>query len=148
MSHDQNIKNLILDYPRQALRFFAADEAADIDQRVTITPNRQEQLEDRVGDRFLEVDAPLLPAMAQADFRTAYERYGKLLGAMDIPLAIKSPPSNDTAFYQVEKARRLDELACVQSIARLADSRHGGCAGRMPALPGGVFLRGESRSVG
>jgi len=36
MSHDQNFKNLILDYPRQALQFFAADEAAHIDERVTI----------------------------------------------------------------------------------------------------------------
>ena len=103
MSHDQNFKNLILDYPHQALRFFAADEAADIDQRVTITPNRQEQLEDRVGDRFLEVDAPLLAAMAQADFRTAYERYGKLLGAMDIPLAIKSPPVTTQLFIRLRK---------------------------------------------
>jgi len=60
MSHDQNFKNLILDYPHQALRFFAADEAADIDERVTITPIRQEQLKDRLGDRFLEVDVPLL----------------------------------------------------------------------------------------
>ena len=60
MSHDQNFKNLILDYPRQALRFFAADEAANIDERVTITPIRQEQLKDRLGDRFLEVDVPLL----------------------------------------------------------------------------------------
>lgn len=29
MSHDQNFKNLILDYPRQAWAFFAAEEAAD-----------------------------------------------------------------------------------------------------------------------
>jgi len=29
MSHDQNFKNLILDYPHQALAFFAPDEAAD-----------------------------------------------------------------------------------------------------------------------
>jgi len=29
MSHDQNFKNLILDYPHQALAFFAAEEAAD-----------------------------------------------------------------------------------------------------------------------
>ncbi len=29
MSHDQNFKNLILDYPRESLAFFAAAEAAD-----------------------------------------------------------------------------------------------------------------------
>ena len=30
MSHDQNFKNLILDYPRQALEFFAADAKIDL----------------------------------------------------------------------------------------------------------------------
>jgi hypothetical protein len=58
--HDQNFKNLILDYPRQALAFFAASEAAEIDESVTITPIRQEQLKARLGDRFRELDVPLL----------------------------------------------------------------------------------------
>ncbi|WP_089729203.1 hypothetical protein [Candidatus Thiosymbion oneisti] len=39
--HDQNFKNLILDYPHQALAFFAADEAAAIGT-ARITPVRQE----------------------------------------------------------------------------------------------------------
>ncbi|WP_068635555.1 DUF4351 domain-containing protein [Thauera butanivorans] len=59
-SHDQNFKNLILDYPRQALAFFAASEALDIDASVRITPVRQEQLKSRLGDRFRELDVPLL----------------------------------------------------------------------------------------
>jgi len=59
-SHDQNFKNLILDYPRQALAFFAAQEADEIDERASITPIRQEQLKDRLGDRFHELDVPLL----------------------------------------------------------------------------------------
>ncbi|WP_313054175.1 DUF4351 domain-containing protein [Pseudomonas lopnurensis] len=59
-SHDQNFKNLILDYPRQALAFFAAQEAAEIDEQASITPIRQEQLKDRLGDRFHELDVPLL----------------------------------------------------------------------------------------
>lgn len=59
-SHDQNFKNLILDYPRQALAFFAPEEARDIDNSVRVTPIRQEQLKDRLGDRFHELDAPLL----------------------------------------------------------------------------------------
>ncbi|MGM0984782.1 MAG: DUF4351 domain-containing protein [Pseudomonadota bacterium] len=59
-SHDQNFKNLILDYPREALVFFAADEAGDIDAGVTITPLRQEQLKERLGERFRELDVPLL----------------------------------------------------------------------------------------
>ncbi len=60
VSHDQNFKNLILDYPREALAFFAADEAQDIDASVTITPLRQEQLKERLGERFRELDVPLL----------------------------------------------------------------------------------------
>jgi hypothetical protein len=48
-SHDQNFKNLILDYPRQALAFFAPEEARDIDASVCITPIRQEQLKNRLA---------------------------------------------------------------------------------------------------
>ncbi len=36
MSHDQNFKNLILDYPRQSLAFFAAEEAQGIDATVGV----------------------------------------------------------------------------------------------------------------
>ncbi|THF62998.1 DUF4351 domain-containing protein [Pseudothauera nasutitermitis] len=60
VSHDQNFKNLILDYPRQALEFFAPEEARDLDDAVLITPIRQEQLKNRLGDRFHELDVPLL----------------------------------------------------------------------------------------
>ncbi len=59
-SHDQNFKNLILDYPRQALELFAPAEAQGIDDSVRITPIRQEQLKERLGDRFHELDVPLL----------------------------------------------------------------------------------------
>lgn len=60
MSHDQNFKNLILDYPRQAIQFTAAAEAAAIDQGARILPIRQEQLKERLGERFRELDTPLL----------------------------------------------------------------------------------------
>lgn len=43
-SHDQNFKNLILDYPLQAIAFFSPQEAAGLDESVHITPIRQEQL--------------------------------------------------------------------------------------------------------
>ncbi|MGP9767757.1 DUF4351 domain-containing protein [Halomonas sp. AOP13-D3-9] len=59
-SHDQNFKNLILDYPHDALEFFAAEEAEGLSPSVTITPIRQEQLKERLGDRFHELDVPLL----------------------------------------------------------------------------------------
>jgi len=60
MDHDQNFKNLILDYPHQALAFFAAEEAAAIDSAARIVPIRQEQLKPRLGERFRELDVPLL----------------------------------------------------------------------------------------
>ncbi|PIE38710.1 MAG: hypothetical protein CSA52_01255, partial [Gammaproteobacteria bacterium] len=60
MDHDQNFKNLIVDYPKQALEFFAADEVCPLDDTVKITPVRQEQLKNRLGDRFRELDVPLL----------------------------------------------------------------------------------------
>ncbi len=59
ISHDQNFKNLILDYPRDSLRFFAEPEAFDLADDVEITPVRQEQLKDRLGDHFCELDTPL-----------------------------------------------------------------------------------------
>ncbi|WP_251048181.1 hypothetical protein [Halomonas sp. ISL-56] len=59
-SHDQNFKNLILDYPHESLAFFAAEEAENLTPSVKITPIRQEQLKGRLGDRFHELDVPLL----------------------------------------------------------------------------------------
>ena len=59
-SHDQNFKNLILDYPRQAIELFAPEEAAELDDTVVFTPIREEQLKDRLSDRFIELDIPLL----------------------------------------------------------------------------------------
>jgi len=59
MSHDQRFKNLIVDYPRDALRFFAAAEAQHIDDSVRFIPIRQEQLQERFGERFRELDTPI-----------------------------------------------------------------------------------------
>ena len=60
VSHDQNFKNLILDYPREALAFFVPSEAPAPDDDVRIVPARQEQLKERLGDRWRELDVPLL----------------------------------------------------------------------------------------
>ena len=60
MTYDQNFKSLILDYPRQALEFFAAEEVGELDEQARIIPIRQEQLKERLGDRFRELDVPLL----------------------------------------------------------------------------------------
>jgi len=58
MSHDQNFKNLLLDYLHQALAFFAATEA-DAIETAHITPVRQEQFQERLGEHFRELDVPL-----------------------------------------------------------------------------------------
>ena len=59
VSHDQNFKNLILDYPRDALAFFVPEEAPNPDDSVRIFPVRQEQLQERLGNHFRELDVPL-----------------------------------------------------------------------------------------
>ena len=59
-SHDQNFKNLINDYPVASIQFFAPTQAQAIDSNVSIIPVRQEQLKERLGDRFRELDTPLL----------------------------------------------------------------------------------------
>lgn len=59
-NHDQNFKNLILDYPLQSLAFFAKAEAPSPDDKVRMLPVRQEQLKERLGNRFRELDVPLL----------------------------------------------------------------------------------------
>ncbi|MEA1048208.1 hypothetical protein U5801_00020 [Lamprobacter modestohalophilus] len=60
-SHDQNFKNLIIDYPRQAIELFAPDEAEGLSAPgVRYLPVREEQLKERLGDRFRELDTPLL----------------------------------------------------------------------------------------
>ena len=58
--HDQNFKNLILDYPRESLQFFAEHEAGKELEEARILPIRQEQLKERLGERFRELDVPLL----------------------------------------------------------------------------------------
>lgn len=60
MDNDQNFKNLILDYPYAALELFAPGEAINLRQGARIIPIREEQLKDRLGDRFRELDVPLL----------------------------------------------------------------------------------------
>ncbi|MCY3821613.1 MAG: DUF4351 domain-containing protein [Gammaproteobacteria bacterium] len=60
VSHDQNFKNLILDYPRDALAFFAAEEAPLPEDDARVIPIRQEQLQERLGERYRELDTPLL----------------------------------------------------------------------------------------
>ena len=59
ISHDQNFKNLIVDYPLESLALFAPEEAPAPEDDVRVTPLRQEQLKERLGDRFRALDTPL-----------------------------------------------------------------------------------------
>jgi hypothetical protein len=56
MDHDQSFKNLILDYPAQSLEFFA--NVQDL-AGATITPIREEQLQEILGSRYRRLDVPL-----------------------------------------------------------------------------------------
>ncbi len=89
LTHDQNFKNLILDYPRESLEFFAAEECGEMGSDVRITPVRQEQLKDRLGDSFHELDTPLLTEGCSVCPRRR-ERAGQILCPQDSPLL---PPS-------------------------------------------------------
>ena len=60
VSHDHNFKNLIVEYPREALAFFAPDEAPEPDVEASFVPLRQELLKERLGGRFRALDTPLL----------------------------------------------------------------------------------------
>ena len=60
ISHDQNFKNLIVDYPDDALAFLAPDEAPKAGDAVRIVPVREEQLQDGLGRRYRRLDVPLL----------------------------------------------------------------------------------------
>ena len=50
VSHDQNFKNLIVEYPRQALAFFATDESLEPADETSCLPVRQEQLKQRLDE--------------------------------------------------------------------------------------------------
>jgi hypothetical protein len=60
VSHDQNFKNLIIDYPLQAIQLFSPEEAGLLSPDVRVVPLRQEQLKERLGERFRELDVPLM----------------------------------------------------------------------------------------
>jgi hypothetical protein len=59
-SHDQNFKNLIVDFVLDALRFFAAPEAGDLPEGTAVTPLRQEQQKDQLEEGHEETDAVFL----------------------------------------------------------------------------------------
>ena len=60
VSHDQNFKNLIVDYPNEALEFLAPDEAPGRKDEVRIIPVREEQLKGFLSEHYRRLDVPLL----------------------------------------------------------------------------------------
>jgi hypothetical protein len=60
MRQVRNFKDLIRDYPHQALAFFAEEEATDQLVGAEVLRVRREQHKNRLGDRFRELDVPLL----------------------------------------------------------------------------------------
>ncbi|MCG5528483.1 hypothetical protein [Halorhodospira halophila] len=57
--YDQDFKNLIVDYPREAIAFFASQEAVRLDESVRVLPIRQEQLKERLRHHYRALDTPL-----------------------------------------------------------------------------------------
>ena len=49
-----------MDYPKWAIKLFAKSQSKYIDQCKRILPVRQETLQERFGERFREMDTPLL----------------------------------------------------------------------------------------
>ena len=59
ISHDQNFKNLILDFPGEALAFFLPKEQIPLDDSVVVRPIRQEASKLRFWHRNMIMDTPL-----------------------------------------------------------------------------------------
>ena len=59
VSHDQNFKNLVIDYPKAALAFFSPQDGIALDDDAVIIPIRQELPKRRLHHRFFEMDTPL-----------------------------------------------------------------------------------------
>ena len=116
-SHDQNFKNLIVDYPRQALAFFSPEEAAGLEDGVTITPIRQEQLKSRLGDRFHELDVPLLVEWPD----------GRREALLFLP-----EEESDPARFSIHRL-----IVYCASLAELLGTEH--------VVPVVIFLRGSNR---
>jgi hypothetical protein len=125
ISHDQNFKNLILDYPREALAFFAADEAPSPEDDVRIVPVRQEQLKATLSERFRELDAPLLVEWADG-------RRDAVLFALEEETQVRRFSSHRFAHYCLDLA----ELFGTDRVVPVAIFLRGGGAAREPLALG------------
>jgi hypothetical protein len=112
-THDQNFKNLVLEYRRDALTFFAPTEAQDLPADAEITPLRQEQM-----SRWL----------------------GGPVRITDVPLEVRLPSGEREMFVVLLEEEtnpiRFDPLRLVEYCFRLARE-----AGTLRVVPVVVFLR-------
>ena len=60
VSHYPLFKDLIIDYPREALELFAPEEAPRPEDAARVVPVREERLQEWLGDRYRPLDVPLL----------------------------------------------------------------------------------------
>jgi len=58
-SHDQNFKNLVVDYPLQAIEFFAHEVFPKIEGNPKVSFLRQEQQKYNLADPYRELDTPI-----------------------------------------------------------------------------------------
>ena len=120
VSHDHNFKNLIVEYPRQALEFFAPGEAPARDDAASCVPVRQEQLKARLGGRFRELDVPLLVEWADG-------RREAVLFALEEESDWRTFSAHRLAHYCLDLADMLGTDRVVPVVIFLRD------AGRAPA---------------
>ena len=126
MSHDQNFMNLNLDYPRQALALFAAGEAAAIDASARITPLRQEQPQERLGERSRERDVPL--RVERPDGRRE-----ALLFVLEEESAARRFDIHSLAHYRLDLAQ-LSETTRVVPVVIFLDAGHAAASDVAPRL--------------
>ena len=120
VSHDHNFKNLIVEYPRDALEFFAPEEAPGPDDEASFVPVRQELLKERLGSRFRALDTPLLVEWAN-------RRRDAVLFALEEESDWRTFSAHRLAHYCLDLADMLGTDRVVPVVIFLRD------AGRAPA---------------
>ena len=120
VSHDHNFKNLIVEYPRRALEFFAPGEVPARDDEASCVPVRQEQLKDRLGGRFRALDTPLLVEWADG-------RRDAVVFALEEESDWRTFSAHRLAHYCLDLSAMLDTDRVVPVVIFLRD------AGRAPA---------------
>src|SRR4051812_37700377 len=65
-SHDQALKQLIDEFTRESIVFFAGAEGRAVSPGAKLTPLRQEQLSPRLGKGFREIDSAVLAEQPDA----------------------------------------------------------------------------------